>query len=528
MVRLLRVDRLVVIVTLLIAAISHGYNVFSYPLYITDEGIYIQQAWSVLREARLSPYTYFYDHAPAGWLFIAAWVSVLPAQFQTFGSAIDTGRALMLIVHLISTFLVYGITARLAGSKMGGVVAAFLFSVSPLAIFYQRQVLLDNVMVMWVLVALYLVTRGADWRAGDLRIVGAILSGAALGVAVLTKENAIFFAPVLVYQLAQRLKLRMNFRFSLGFWLFTAISTVSLYFLYATLKNELLPSGLSFDLENPPADHVSLLYTIWWQLHRSQGSIFDSNSPVWQFSLGAWLPKDSFILIAGGSAAVINLVIGIVKRGRHRQGVIVSLLALSYGMYLARGSQMLEFYVVPLLPFLAMNLGVLATTLVSVLPRLIRPVPALALMGVFALNPLWGYVLVIDQFGHTVPHDLYKLDQTSMQQEQLQWIRQHVPPDAKLIIDDDMWADLHDERPYYKWAHSHYKAASDPDVRDKLFSKDWRNIDYIVMSNKMREAMLLNNADGGETWILQALDHSKQVWSVEHGDVRLEIDQVLK
>src|SRR3954447_19856088 len=118
MVRLFRVDRLVVMATLVGAAVSHGYNVFSYPLYITDEGIYIQQAWSVLREARLSPYTYFYDHAPAGWLFIAAWVSVLPAQFQTFGSAIDTGRALMLIVHLISTFLVYGITARLAGSKM--------------------------------------------------------------------------------------------------------------------------------------------------------------------------------------------------------------------------------------------------------------------------------------------------------------------------------------------------------------------------------------------------------------------------
>ena len=115
-----------------------------------------------------------------------------------------------------------------------------------------------------------------------------------------------------------------------------------------------------------------------------------------------------------------------------------------------------------------------------------------------------------------------------MQQDQLQWIRRNIPPDAKLIIDDDMWADLHDEKPYYKWAHSHYKAASDPDVRDKLFGKDWRNIDYIVMSNKMREAMLLNNADGGETWILQALDHSKPVWSVEHGDVRLEIDQVLK
>jgi hypothetical protein len=35
---------------LLTGAISHGYHLFLYPLYITDEGIYMQQAWSVLRE----------------------------------------------------------------------------------------------------------------------------------------------------------------------------------------------------------------------------------------------------------------------------------------------------------------------------------------------------------------------------------------------------------------------------------------------------------------------------------------------
>jgi hypothetical protein len=521
-----RVDGLLLVLSLATGAVTHGYNLFAYPLYVTDEGIYIQQAWSVLREARLSPYTYFYDHAPAGWLVIAAWVAILPSQFQTFGNAIDTGRALMLLVHLVSTFLLYRVTARMANSQTAAVLAGFLFNVSPLAIFYQRQVLLDNLMVMWVLLTLCLVTSGSDWRAGDLRILTAILSGLTFAFAVLTKENAVFLAPVVGYLLFKRLRDRMNFRFGMAFYSFSLISTVSLYFLYATLKNELFPSGLSFDLNNPPADHVSLLYTIWWQVHRSQGSILDTSSPVWQFSLGAWLPKDTFILVAGTAAATINLTVGVLSRGRRRDGLIASMLAFSYGIYLARGSQMLEFYVVPLLPFLAMNIGMTAGWLLSRLPSLMQALPVLALTSVFVLNPAWGYVLVIDQFGHVVPHDLYKLNQTDMQGEQLQWIRQNIPPDAKLIIDDDMWADLHDQKPYYKWAHSHYKAASDPDVRDKLFGKDWHNIDYIVMSNKMREAMLLNNGDGGETWILQALDHSQTVWSVENGGVKLEIDQV--
>src|SRR6266849_1965158 len=317
-------NRALLALSLLTGAITHGFNLFNYPLYITDEGIYIQQAWSVLREARLSPYTYFYDHAPAGWLVIASWVAILPSQFQTFGSAIDTGRALMLVAHIVSTFLLYRVTARLSGSTAAAVIAAFFFNVSPLAIFYQRQLLLDNLLVMWVLVSLYLATSGSDWRRGDMRIMAAILSGLTFGVAVLTKENAIFFAPVIGYLLLRRLQGRMNYRFSVGFWSFSAVSIVSLYFLYATLKNELFPSGFSFDLNNPPADHVSLLYTIWWQLHRTQGSILDTSSPVWQFSLGAWLPKDTFILAAGGAAAVINLTVGLLSRGRLRAGIIVS------------------------------------------------------------------------------------------------------------------------------------------------------------------------------------------------------------
>src|SRR5467141_4911530 len=109
------VDRLLLVLSLLTGAVTHGYNLFNYPLYVTDEGIYIQQAWSVLREARLSPYTYYYDHAPAGWLVIASWVALLPHQFEAFGNAINTGRVLKLLVHLASVYLLFRCTRRLSG-----------------------------------------------------------------------------------------------------------------------------------------------------------------------------------------------------------------------------------------------------------------------------------------------------------------------------------------------------------------------------------------------------------------------------
>src|SRR5215831_13681625 len=103
------VRRVLLLLAVATGALTHGYHLFQYPLYITDEGIYMEQAWSVIREGRLSPYTYFYDHAPAGWLVIAAWVRILPQQFETFGNAINTGRVLMLLVHVASTFLLFEI-----------------------------------------------------------------------------------------------------------------------------------------------------------------------------------------------------------------------------------------------------------------------------------------------------------------------------------------------------------------------------------------------------------------------------------
>ena len=523
--------RVLLLISLITGAISHGYHLFLYPLYITDEGIYMEQAWSVLREARLSPYTYVYDHAPAGWLVIAAWVSVLPHQFQIFGNAINTGRVLMLLVHVASTFLLFQSTRRLSGSLIAAMVATFLFNLSPLAVFYQRQVVLDNLMVFWMLLSLYLAT------SDDRRILTPLASGLALGVSVLTKENAIFFVPFIGYLLYGKIRQQRNYRFVLSFWLFAELSIISLYFLYAVLKNELLPSHFNFNLSSAPADHVSLLYTIWWQLHRSQGGILDLHSNFWTFSLGAWLPKDTFILAGGAVATLINLVYGLRDRKRHRGELVAALLALSYAFYLVRGSVMLEFYVVPLLPFMAINIGMLVSRVLhSVVPE-IRRVPLLSgiartiiLAVCFAvlLLPIGGYVLVHDEFGKVVPHDLYKLPLTTLQAQQLAFIRQNIPPGARIVMDDDLWVQLHDVRPYYPLAHSHWMAAGDPAVRDKLFARDWRNIDYIVMSNKMLIAMQQNNSDGGENYILEALRHGKLIWQLTRGDISLAIYQIQK
>jgi 4-amino-4-deoxy-L-arabinose transferase-like glycosyltransferase len=507
-------------------ALTHGYHLFEYPLYITDEGIYMEQAWSVLREGRLSPYTYYYDHAPAGWMMIAGWVALLPRRFETFGDAINSGRALMLVAHIASVYLLFQVTARLSQSTVAAVIATFLFNFSPLAVFYQRMVLLDNLMVFWVLLSLYLATSDKH------QVLMPLLSGLTLGIGVLTKENAIFFVPSMAYLLYRNVRRWHGSRFGLSFWYFTPVAIISIYLLFATLKNELLPTNLDFDLNNPPADHVSLLYEMWFQLHRSQGSIFDPTSLVWQFSLGTWLPKDTFILAAGTLATGVNLVTGWRNRVRDPGMLVAAGLGAGYLFYLVRGSVMLQFYVVPLIPFAAINIAILGARLLDQLAGSSRfnarsaaaQAAIVATCFVALLSPFGGYFLSRDSAGKIAAHDLYKLPQTFMETEQIAYIRQKIPPDARIVMDDNLWVDLHDVAPYYSNAHSHWKAAGDPAIRDKVFAQDPQNIDYIVMSNKMLQAMQQNGH--GEDYILQALSNAKQIWALQRGDVTLQIYQV--
>jgi 4-amino-4-deoxy-L-arabinose transferase-like glycosyltransferase len=504
---------------LLVGLCTHAYNLFRYPLFLPDEGIYTEQAWSVVRESRLSPYTYFYDHAPGGWLLIAGWTMLMPGQFHAFGGGLNVGRMLMLCVHLASVFFMFEITRRLSGSLAGATIATFLFNVSPLAVYYQRQVLLDNLMVFWMLLALYLLVR-RDGKLGS-----AVGSGVAFGFALITKENAIFLAPAFAYLLRQSFADQINRRFARSLWWFTAAVPVTGYVLTAQLKNELVPSGLSFNLSQPPTDHVSLLYTVWWQINRTPyGGPGDAFADLLKV---AWLPKDRFLIIAGALGSVACLYLGWQQKLRRPGPLIVGLLSLGYGFYLTR-SVLLEFYVAPLVALLVLNIGVLAGLLARQAPSGVSATATIVLIAIALALP-GGYLVKYDDTGRLRPHDLYALSLTAMQQAQVDWIRHNVPPEAKMIIDDDIWVQLHDGKPSYPNAHSHWKAGADPEIRDDLFHRDWREVDYIALSNKTRPAMEQNNANGQANWIFEALDgHGEQVWHVSKGDVELAVYRIAK
>jgi 4-amino-4-deoxy-L-arabinose transferase-like glycosyltransferase len=503
--------------------VTHGYHLFQYPLYSTDEGIYVERAWAVIREGRLNTFTYYYDHAPAGWMLLGAWDFLLPGHFEAFGNPVNSGRVLMLLLHAASVFFLFQIARKFSGGLLAPTIACFFFNFSPLGIYYQRMVLLDNIMVFWVLLSIYLLLRR------ESQLFSGAWSGLAFGLAVVCKENAIFFAPTIFYLLFRRAQGDPNRRFAMTLWLFAASAPVLTYFLLATLKGELLPSDLSFNLNHSPQGHVSLLYEMWYQLHRNQGTLITNGS----FLYTMWLPKDPFLLAAGAAAMLISLYLGWRNKERNLSFLVAGTLAAEIAFYLLRGSVILDFYVIPLIPLFALNIGLVADRALKALPAgmarfAVTVVPALA--AALLLLPTGGYLLTHDsQTGKLKENDVYYLPLTYLQQEQIAWIRGHIPPTATIISDDDIWVALHDVRPSYPYDQSHWEAASDPVVRNKMFGADWRNIDYIVLSNGMKQAMILNNTGGQEDYILNALDnHSAEVWHDSRGNVSLAIYQVQK
>ncbi|MGI5835061.1 MAG: ArnT family glycosyltransferase [Chloroflexota bacterium] len=492
---------------LIVGLISHSVNMFGYPLYLGDEGIYMEQAWAVLRLGKLAPYTYFYDHAPAGWLFIALWSTILPQGFLTFGMAVNSGRVLMLIIHLISLALLFRVTTIFSRSLLAATATTLMFTLSPLSVYYHRMVMLDNIMVLWLLLSLYLLLNHGS------RLVTVLGSGAAFGLTILTKENAVFFLPVMAYLLFQTVQVAHLRRFATTGWAFALVLVVSVYPLFAFLKSELLPAEFSFLLDSAPAEHVSLIGTIGWQLQRSGGGILDPYSQFWRFFWTKWWAKDSIIIVAGMGAATLNLLLGYMLR--RKELLVASLLCFSFGVYLARGSVMLEFYAIPIIPFLAMNFGML----VALLMGRIRALLALPVLTIAAL-------LMIGVFVYTA-RDHYLINLTRLQIQQLEWIRANIPNSSVLVVDDDLWVDLHEPgggAPIFPRAHSHWKVAQDPAVQVQALNNDWRQVDYMVMSDDLLNTFNEEN----ETFPLEIYANSRMVAAFADGDVQLQIRKVVK
>jgi 4-amino-4-deoxy-L-arabinose transferase-like glycosyltransferase len=489
-----------------IAAFSHSFNMFGYPLYLGDEGIYMSQAYAVAQLGKLTPYTYWYDHSPVGWIQIALWTMV-SGGLDTFGTAIDSGRVLMLLFHLGTVLLLYSVILKQTGRTWLAFAAAIVYTLSPLSLIHGRRVLLDNIMAFWMMasIALFLNHRN--------RVLPMLYSGICYGIAVLSKENAILLLPAFTYGLWSQVRSsQYNSRFSRLAWLFPAFAIISTYLVFAALRGELFhfPSGAS-------DSSVSLFKTLFWQTGRKSDNLFLQNLKF------DWLRRDYLLLLSGALVTITYAVRGNVKKK------FVSFLSALMFFSLMKGGAGLDFYILPMLPLLAMiNAFIIHDILrwVGAQGWTISTVKITDRSCVFPIFTLLLGAVILGANLRNYP-EIFTLQQTKLQHDALAWVRQHIPTQSRLAIDDDLWVDLQAggvDRQRYPYAHSHWKIEGDPEIYHDILKDDWRNVDYLVLTPGLGKRF----KEKGGVILQPAYLNSETVAMFADGTASIEIRQVRK
>ena len=454
----------VVMIGLLAIGIIHTLNIFNYPRYQPDEGTYMASTWAILH-GQLWPYAYGYGHPPAGWMQIAAWVQLTGGLF-TFGNAVNSGRVLMVLYAVGSTLLVYLIVRRFGGSRSTAFLAMAMFSLSPLGIGYQRQVLLDNVATFWFLVSLYLIV------VSNSRLLYIVLSAVALGISFLSKEVMVLFIPAMVYAVWLHTT-QFQRKFAMVAFTYSVIAVCSAYILMAVLKGELFPPGwLPWDHNH---QHLSLTGTLLSQTKRT------GSEGGFGTSFLSWLHDDRFLLLVSIVATAFNLLIG----WWNRKQLLLAALAISFWLLLIRGGVVFTFYIIPLLPLMAINITMAIHTIVGWLSRVVR-------------FDFVRVVLILGVLGAIVSYDLtntgfiFTQHPTSSQDQAITWVRQNIPHNDFIVINSYMFADLHEpggtgvgDGATYPYAHLYENVATDPAIRYSLLGNNPDRIDYIVADSGM-------------------------------------------
>ncbi len=474
---------ILIITALIISFLAHAVNMFGYPYYESDEGTYISQAWSILKLNQLAPYEYWYDHPPFGWLLIALWM-LLTGGMYVFGLSVNSGRVLMLVMHLFSSLLLYLITKKFTRSAFTGTVSVLIFSVSPLAVFFHRRVLLDNIAVFWLLLSITIIL----YRRSNFAV---LLSAASYGFSFLTKESMLVFSPVMLYLVYVIFTSKKR---KTVLWFVIASLIILTYPLFALFRGQLFPNDTG----------ISLWQSVMTQVTRRNAEIAGTQISAFWFTFSEWIKEDPVLIYLGIGSIFLNIMLGL----KSLYARIIALFSVVFVTFLYFNSLVLEFYIVPILPFFALNISYFMERLKNVfynrVPAKLRKISYLPYFGIVVslLVMFFRYSNSSKDF-----YNIYRTDQTTGQRQAISWMVKNIPPGSKTISDSYAYVDLNDGNKNRRFDY-YWKVDFDPDIKETIYGNSWNNVDYIAMTPQM-ERDLENNS--GFALTSTALKNSKEI-----------------
>jgi hypothetical protein len=475
-------------------AIAHAWGMTRYPAFFDDEGTYVSQAYAVDKLHVLAPYTYWYDHPPLGWLLLGGWARIF-SVFSPTSFSIAAARTLVLVLFVVSAVLVYGIARRLGVRRSLSAFATLLFGLSPLAIHYQRMVLLDNIALPWLLAAFFFALTPRR------RLAAYAGSALCLAAAGLTKETFLLFVPAVMFAIWSTCPASTR-RFAVAVFTALLVCTAGFYPLFAVLRGELLHG----------AHHTSLIDGIRFQLERKGGGSLLAAGSGTRRLVDSWLDLDPILL--GFSVPLIPALLAL-----PRLRALGIALALPVATALRPGGYVPAMYVIGVLPFAAIAISGLAEEAVrwarrdrrrfAWAGRVIGALAAVALVAAPAAlaAPMWT----------KRDRQMLSANDVGATERAVDWLATHASPDSTLLVDDTVWTDLVQrgfQRDRTIWF---YKLDLDPAVR-----MPWWRFDYVVRSNILA---------GNLYWLPRStlvFDHSEPVAVFTTKDERIEIRRVIQ
>ena len=456
-------DAILVFIVVVVVTAIHARGMHAAPIRFDDEGTYVAQARAVFEQHQLSPYTYWYDHPPLGWLLLAGWMGTI-GQLIPAPNLIGEGRIFMLAINIAVALLIVVIARRIGLSRIGAGAAALLFALSPLAIAYHRMVLLDNIVMLFICAAWAL----ALSRKRHLRT--ALVVGLLIGAAVMVKATAVLLVPFVVWSV-WRSWAGPTRRIALTVAAVGTLVVVAFYPLYSLIKGELIPGP----------GRVSLWQGIVFQLFSrpSSGGVLSDGSSANDVVSG-WFRYDPYLLGIGIACALLALISW---RLRPFAAALIFLMA-----FMLRPGYLPMPYVVALLPLAALCIAGSADLSMRVLARRASDrqlgarviIPGFALGIVAALVAIGGVSIVRAWPGGITRLEKMNLDQPYSASSG--WLQRNMPKDSVLAVDNVTWTDLVRSGFPEENLVWFYRLDSDP-ISLKQKPED---VDYIVAGDTMR------------------------------------------
>ncbi len=248
-------------VLLLFAIILYGW-VASVQWYNMDEGVYLNAAATITRGG--VPFVTFAAREPVLLYYLAAGVAA-------FGPQLFVARMQMVFVDMGTAVAVY-LLGRELGGKPAGIAAAGIFLFNPFDVYAFSTVLLEPLAALPLAWIAYLLLRRT--RPDAVRVPLAI--GFLLGIAELTRRDAILLAPLILSALVVRLSSSprkflkgSSLKGSVLFLLGLAIPLLAVLGIFVSLTSfgwmwDQFGLGAAYVEQSIPLQyHLSVLYYLW-------------------------------------------------------------------------------------------------------------------------------------------------------------------------------------------------------------------------------------------------------------------------